>query len=69
MESMRQRIEVLITEKKQVGVNFAAGAGTKLISISGTIVAVGNDHFLINDIYGNSMMVPFSGIAYIEIKK
>lgn len=69
MNTLRERLETLIQGKQQVSVNFPAGAGTKLISASGTITSVGQDYFMLLDIYGNSMVVPFASVAYVEIKK
>lgn len=69
MNTLREYLESLVKTKQQVGINFPAGAGTKLVSASGTIVSVGEDFLLLNDIYGNSMAVPFAGMSYIEIKK
>ena len=69
MKQMRQILEGLIQSRQQVGVNFSAGAGTKLISTSGIVVEVGEDYFMLHDIYGNSMLVPTASVAYIEIKK
>lgn len=66
---MRERLLELANAKKQVAVNFAAAAGGKLVSISGTVAQVGDDHMIMQDIYGNLMLVPFVSIAYIEIKK
>lgn len=66
---MRQQIMRLIEEKKQVNINFAAGDGSKLISISGIFMEVGDDFAIARDIYGNQMIIPIQGIAYIEVKK
>ena len=66
---MRERFIKLAQEKRQVQVNFAAAAGGKLVSASGIIMEVGEDFVVMNDIYSNSMIIPFSSMAYIEIKK
>lgn len=66
---MRKYLEALLAEKKAIQVNFAASAGAKLVSISGTIAEVGDDYMILHDIYHNIMFVPFQGIAFIEIKK
>lgn len=69
MSNLRQRLEAFAQAKQSIGVNFAASAGTKLVSATGTVIEVGDDYFAMNDIYGNSMVVPTAGVAYIEIKK
>ncbi|MCC8189803.1 MAG: hypothetical protein LIP77_04075 [Planctomycetes bacterium] len=69
MTNFRQCLETLIASKQQVGINFCAATGTKLVSISGIVAEVGDDFFLIHDIYGNSMAIPFTAVAFIEIKK
>ncbi len=66
---MREHLLRIAAEKKVVGVNFQAASGAKLISASGTILEVGDDFMIMQDIYGNTMIVPFMGIAYIEIKR
>lgn len=66
---MRECLEELARTKRGIAVNFAAAAGTKLVSINGTIATVADDHMVMVDIYGNTMIVPFVSIAYIEIKK
>ena len=66
---MRQRIEQLIAQKKNVNINFAAPSGTRLVSIAGTISEVGDDYLILNDIYGNWNIVPFSNIAFIDVRK
>lgn len=66
---MRERMRQLAESKKQVAINFAAAAGGKLVSISGIVVEVTDDHMIVNDIYGNHMIVPYVSIAFIEVKK
>lgn len=67
--NMRDRLNELIVSKKVVAVNFAASAGDKLVSASGTFREVGDDYTIMADIYNNTMMIPLTSIAYIEIKK
>lgn len=66
---MRTLLETLKAEKRQLTVNFPAAHGGKLVTASGIIVEVGDDYFLMADIYGNHMLVPTASVAYIEIKK
>lgn len=67
--TLRERLEVFITTKQNIQINFPAGHGGKLLSASGIIKEVEEDHLLMADIYGNTMIVPMSGIVYIEAKK
>lgn len=66
---MKQRLEELARDKKNISVSFAAAAGGKLVSINGSIASVGDDFMTMTDIYGNTMIVPFASIVFIEIKK
>lgn len=66
---MRERLQLLADSKTQVQINFPASAGGKLVSASGIIKEVYDDHLVMNDIYGNAMIVPYVSIAYIEVKK
>ena len=66
---MRRRLIEFMQGKRQIGVNFPAAAGGKLFSASGTIVEVGDDFIMMQDIYGNAMLVPIASIAFIEVKK
>ncbi len=66
---MRSRLEEWCKAKRTIAVNFSAAAGTKLVSTNGTIAEVGDDYMIMTDIYNNTMLVPFAGIAYIELKK
>lgn len=69
-KNMRERMEELAREKRSIAVNFAAApSGNKLVSINGTIATVSDDHMVVNDMYGNVMIIPFASIAYIEVKK
>lgn len=69
MNTLLEVLQSLIPTKQQVAVNFSAAAGGKLVSASGTVASVGQDYFILLDIYGNSMVVPVHSMAYIEIKK
>lgn len=66
---MRERLLQLAQSKQVIAINFPAAAGGKLLSANGTIKEVGEDHMVMQDIYGNVMIVPFTSIAYIEVKK
>lgn len=66
---MRERLLQLAQERRQVAVNFPASAAGKLVAASGTIGEVGEDYFILLDIYGNTMIVPLGSVSYIEIKK
>ena len=66
---MREKLMQYAAEKKVIGVNFNASSGGKLVSTSGTIAEVGDDFMMMQDIYGNAMVIPFSAIAYIEVKR
>ncbi len=66
---MRARIEQIAAAKKVVSVFFPASSGGKLVNAAGTITEVADDFLILTDIYGNSMLVPYAGISYIEIKK
>ncbi len=66
---MREKLLQFAAEKKVIAVNFNAASGAKLISASGTIIEVSNDFMVMQDIYGNAIIVPFTGIAYIEVKR
>ena len=66
---MREKLMQYAAEKKVIGVNFNAAAGGKLVSTSGTIAEVGDDFMMMQDIYGNAMVIPFAAIAYIEVKR
>lgn len=66
---MREKLMQFAAEKKVIGVNFNAAAGGKLVSTSGTIVEVGADFMVMQDIYGNVMIVPFHSIAFLEVKR
>ncbi len=66
---MRTRLEEWRQAKRSIAVNFSASAGTKLISTNGIIAEVGDDFMMLTDIYGNTMLIPFASIAYIELKK
>lgn len=69
MNTLRERLESLVQSKQQVSVNFAASAGDKLVSASGTVHMVGEDYFLLYDIYANTMVIPLFSMAYLEVKK
>ncbi len=66
---MREKLRHLASEKRVVGVNFNAASEAKLVSVSGTIVEVGGDFMTLQDIYGNTMLIPFMSVAYIEIRR
>jgi hypothetical protein len=66
---MRQKLEHFMQSKQMLAFNFAAAAGGKLVSVNGMVSEVGDDFVTIADIYGNSMIIPFVSIAFIEIKK
>lgn len=66
---MRERLLQLIADKRQVQINFPAAENGKLVSASGTIQEAGEDHLILRDIYGNTMIVPYASISYIEVKK
>ena len=67
--TLRDRLEQFVVSKQNIQLNFPASAGGKLVSASGTIKEVADDHLLMVDIYGNSMIVPMANITYIEAKK
>ncbi|MDR1535334.1 MAG: hypothetical protein LBU64_09595 [Planctomycetota bacterium] len=66
---MLKYLEELARDKTKIAVFFSASAGNKLISANGVITEVGADFMVMTDIYGNIMLIPLAGIAYIEIKK
>ena len=66
---MRQKLEEFAASKAMLAFNFAASAGDKLVSINGYITEVGDNFIIIKDIYHNTMFVPVTSLAYIEIKK
>ncbi len=66
---MREKLLQFAAEKKVIGVNFNAAAGGKLVSTSGTITEVGADFMMMQDIYGNAMIIPFQAIAFLEVKR
>ncbi|MCC8109949.1 MAG: hypothetical protein LIQ30_13085 [Planctomycetes bacterium] len=66
---MREKLQELADTKRVVAVSFPAANGNKLSSITGTIVEVGDDWFILHDIYGNVLLVPLTGLSYIELKK
>ncbi len=66
---MRQKLEHFMQAKQMLAFNFAAAAGGKLVSVSGMVSEVGDDFVAVADIYGNTMIIPFGSIAFVEIKK
>ena len=66
---MRKYLDELVRNKSKVSIYFPASSGSKLVSASGIIVEVGDDFIAMSDIYGNNMLIPLSGISYIEVKK
>lgn len=66
---MRKRLEDLIASKKNVNINFSAASGARLVSVAGTVTEAGDDFLVLTDIYGNNLLIPYAGIAYIEMRK
>lgn len=66
---MRERLLQFAESKQVIAINFPAAAGGKLLSATGTVKEVGDDHMVMQDIYANVMIIPFSSIAYIEVKR
>ncbi len=66
---MRQKLEQFQSDRRMLAINFAAAAGGKLVSVSGLVSEVGDDFVAVADIYGNTLLIPFGSIAFIEIKK
>lgn len=66
---MREYLKSLVAKKSQVMVNFPAGAGNKLVSQAGIVTEVGENYFLLTDIYGNVACIPFGSFCSVEIRK
>lgn len=66
---MREYLEQLSRDKRNIQVYFPAAAANKLVALAGTINQVGDDYIILHDIYANAMFIPIASITYIEVRK